>query len=102
MLNELLVRCYRCRFFCHGGHREPGCPPGQWENIYWNRARRVQRAAAEVQAWQNEALCRDSMLELFLRGEVLPEGRTNEEETRVTEAGRPDGQGARTKAESGN
>jgi hypothetical protein len=29
----------------------------------------------------------DSMMELFRRGEVLPEGRTNEEEARLVEAG---------------
>ena len=38
---------------------------------------------AVVQAWQSGALSRDSMLELFRRGEVLPEGRTNEEEARL-------------------
>ena len=41
--------------------------------------------AAVVQAWQNGALSRDSMLDLFRRGEVLPEGRTNEEEMRLIE-----------------
>ena len=38
---------------------------------------------AVVQAWQNGALSRDSMLDVFRRGEVLPEGRTNEEEARL-------------------
>lgn len=42
---------------------------------------------AVVQAWQNGALSQDSMLELFRRGEVLPEGRTNEEEMRLIERG---------------
>lgn len=35
---------------------------------------------AVVAAWQSGALSRDAMLDLFRRGEVLPEGRTNEEE----------------------
>jgi hypothetical protein len=36
-----------------------------------------------VSAWQSGALSRDSMLDLFRRGEILPEGRTNEEETKL-------------------
>ena len=38
---------------------------------------------AIVAAWQNGALSRDSMLDLFRRGEILPDGRTNEEEERL-------------------
>ena len=38
---------------------------------------------AMVKAWQSGALSRDSMLDIFRRGEVLPEGRTNEEEVRL-------------------
>jgi hypothetical protein len=45
---------------------------------------------AVVQAWQNGALSRDSMMELFRRGEVLPEGRTNEEEVRLVKVGAPE------------
>jgi hypothetical protein len=33
---------------------------------------------ALVQAWQTGALSRESMLDIFRRGEVLPECRTNE------------------------
>jgi len=40
---------------------------------------------AIVHAWQSGALSRDSMLDIFRRGEVLPEGRTNEEEVRLIE-----------------
>ena len=36
------------------------------------------------------ALSRDSMMELFRRGEVLPEGRTNEEEVRLVKVGAPE------------
>jgi hypothetical protein len=43
----------------------------------------AQEITAVVGAWQSGALSRDSMLELFRRGEVLPEGRTNEEEERL-------------------
>ncbi len=35
---------------------------------------------AIVAAWQAGAISRDTMTELFRRGEVLPEGRTTEEE----------------------
>ena len=41
---------------------------------------------AVVAAWQAGAISRDTMLELFRKGEVLPAGRTNEEETRLTAA----------------
>ena len=44
-------------------------------------------AAPEIQAivaaWQAGALSRDTMTDLFRRGEVLPEGRTNEEEMKL-------------------
>jgi hypothetical protein len=43
-----------------------------------------------VHAWQNGALSRDSMLDIFRRGEVLPEGRTNEEEVRLIAIGKPE------------
>ena len=45
---------------------------------------------AIVSAWQQGALSRESMLDLFRRGEVLPEGRTNEEETRLIRNGQPE------------
>jgi hypothetical protein len=40
----------------------------------------AQEIQAVVAAWQAGAISRDTMTELFRRGEVLPEGRTNEEE----------------------
>ena len=39
----------------------------------------AQEIQAIVAAWQANAISRDTMTELFRRGEVLPEGRTNEE-----------------------
>ncbi len=36
-----------------------------------------------VEAWQAGAISRETMLDLLRRGEVLPEGRTNEEEERL-------------------
>ena len=36
-----------------------------------------------VAAWQSGALSRDTMTDLFRRGEVLPEGRSTEEEVRL-------------------
>ena len=40
---------------------------------------------AIVAAWQAGAISQDTMHELFRRGEVLPEGRTNEEEADLIE-----------------
>jgi hypothetical protein len=46
----------------------------------------AQELIAVVSAWQRGALSRDSMLDLFRRGEILPEGRTNEEEAALISA----------------
>ena len=35
---------------------------------------------AVVAAWQSGAISRDTMFELFRSGEILPDGRTNEDE----------------------
>jgi Domain of unknown function (DUF4055) len=35
---------------------------------------------AVVAAWQSAAISRDTMFELFRRGEILPDGRTNQDE----------------------
>jgi len=40
----------------------------------------AQEITAIVAAWQANAISRDTMTELFRRGEVLPEGRSMEEE----------------------
>ena len=40
----------------------------------------AQELTAVVKAWQSGAISRDSMLHLFRKGEILPEGRTTEEE----------------------
>ena len=47
---------------------------------------------AVVNAWQSGAMSRDTMLDLFRRGEVLPDGRSNEEESALIrkEASRPE------------
>jgi hypothetical protein len=55
---------------------------------YSTRGLSANEIVAEVQAWQNGALSRDSMLDIFRRGEVLPEGRTNEEGVRLIEKGK--------------
>ena len=54
---------------------------------YSTRGLSATEITAVVQAWQNGALSRDSMLDIFRRGEVLPEGRTNEEEARLIAVG---------------
>ncbi len=57
---------------------------------YSTRGLSANEIIAVVQAWQNGALSRDSMLDIFRRGEVLPEGRTNEEEVRLIAIGKPE------------
>jgi hypothetical protein len=47
----------------------------------------AQEIQAIVAAWQANAISRDTMTELFRRGEVLPEGRTNKEEQRLIGGG---------------
>jgi hypothetical protein len=50
---------------------------------------------AVVAAWQNGAISRDTMFELFRKGEILPDGRTNADELELIGAGNPKpGQGA--------
>lgn len=44
---------------------------------------------AIVSAWQAGAISRETMFDLFRRGEVLPPGRTDEEETKLAAAGKP-------------
>ena len=57
---------------------------------YSTRGLTANEIMAVVQAWQSGALSRDSMLDIFRRGEVLPEGRTNEEEVRLIAIGKPE------------
>ena len=57
----------------------------------------AQELTAIVAAWQNGALSRDSMLDLFRRGEILPDGRTNEEEERLV--GKAQAQSAKGQAQ---
>ena len=45
---------------------------------------------AVVAAWLAGAMSQDTMLELFRRGEILPEGRTNEEEAELIKNQRPE------------
>jgi len=40
----------------------------------------AQDLAAVVSAWQANAISKDTMFELFRRGEILPDGRTNQDE----------------------
>jgi hypothetical protein len=47
----------------------------------------AQEIQSIVAAWQAGAISRDTMTELFRRGEVLPEGRTNEEEIALVRKG---------------
>ena len=42
---------------------------------------------AVVGAWQSGAISRDTMFELFRSGEILPDGRTNEDEAELIRTG---------------
>jgi hypothetical protein len=42
---------------------------------------------AVVAAWQSGAISRDTMFELFRKGEILPDGRTNQDEEALVRAG---------------
>ena len=46
----------------------------------------AQELMAAVHAWQSGALSRDSLMDLFRRGEILPAVRTNSEEANLIEA----------------
>lgn len=52
--------------------------------------------SAIVAAWQAGAISRETMFDLFRRGEVLPAGRTDEEECRLTGASRTGHRGSGT------
>jgi len=56
---------------------------------YSTRGLTANEIVAIVQAWQSGALSRDSMLELFRRSEILPDGRKNEEEAAMVKRGMP-------------
>jgi hypothetical protein len=49
--------------------------------------------AAVVQAWKDAAISQDSMLELFRKREILPEGRSNADEIALI-SGAKDASGA--------
>jgi hypothetical protein len=46
-----------------------------------------QELQAVVAAWQSGAISRDTMFELFRKGEILPDGRTNQDEEALIRAG---------------
>jgi Asp-tRNA(Asn)/Glu-tRNA(Gln) amidotransferase A subunit family amidase len=48
-----------------------------------------QELQAVVAAWQSGAISRDTMFELFRKGEILPDGRTNQDEAALILAGNP-------------
>jgi hypothetical protein len=46
-----------------------------------------QELQAVVAVWQSGAISRDTMFELFRKGEILPDGRTNQDEEALIRAG---------------
>jgi hypothetical protein len=61
----------------------------------------AQELTAVVGAWQKSAISRDTMLHLFRKGEILPEGRTTEEEAGLIEKEKPPVAGPGAKMEDG-
>ena len=57
---------------------------------YSTRGLTANENVAVVQPWQSGALNQDSMLDIFRRGEMRPEGRSNEEEVRLIAVGKPE------------
>ena len=55
-----------------------------------------QELQAIVSAWQSEAISRDTMFELFRRGEILPDGRTNQDEAALIKTAGPVNQTTQT------
>ena len=55
---------------------------------------------AVVAAWQKGAISRETMFDLFRRGEVLPAGRTDEEEARLTAGNLPVGNAPAAQSQS--
>ena len=51
----------------------------------------AQEIQSIVAAWQANAISRDTMTALFRRGEVLPEGRSTEEEEKLIRSEKPPG-----------
>jgi hypothetical protein len=51
---------------------------------------------AVVAAWQSGAISRDTMFELFRRGEILPDGRTNQDEATLIKTAGPVNQTTQT------
>jgi len=66
---------------------------------YSTRGLSATEIVAIVQAWQSGALSRNSMVDIFRRGKVLPEGRTNEEEVRLIAIGKPKQSGSQQAVE---
>jgi len=57
----------------------------QLNTDFTNRGMASDELTAVVSAWQAGAISRETMFDLFRRGEVLPAGRTDEEEARLAE-----------------
>jgi hypothetical protein len=73
----------------------------QLNTDFSNKGMGSEELTAVVSAWQAGAISRATMFDLFRRGEVLPAGRTDEEESRLT-AGRQKDEGGRMKGETSN
>ena len=61
----------------------------QLNTDFSNKGMASDEVAAIVSAWQAGAISRETMFDLFRRGEVMPAGRSDEEEKRLVAASRP-------------
>jgi len=59
------------------------------ENSVLSAIATSQDLQAIVAAWQAGTLSKDTMFELFRRGEILPDGRTNQDEAALINSTRP-------------
>jgi hypothetical protein len=59
-----------------------------------------QELQAVVSAWQSGAFSRDTMFELFRKGEILPDGRTNQDEEALIRAGQAEAAAALVKRQA--
>ncbi|HLP76783.1 MAG TPA: DUF4055 domain-containing protein, partial [Candidatus Paceibacterota bacterium] len=72
----------------------------QLNTDFSSRGMESNELTAVVAAWQAGAISQETMFDLFRRGEVLPVGRTDEEEKRMTEVSPRRRGGAEGKAET--
>ena len=87
-LSESLTQVLRWAYWWHSTEDSPDAITDSQALVRLNtdfslKGMTSQDLQAVVAAWQSGAISQSTMFELFRRGEILPDGRTNEEETRL-------------------